>query len=75
MTSHSPSGFAARLSLFGAIAALMVGFGAVPAVAATADATPDSGLSATEATAVEVTGSGYAASTQYRAGLCSAETY
>lgn len=75
MTSHSPSGFAARFALLGAVTALMVGFGAVPAFGATVNATPDSGLAATEATELKVTGSGYAASTQYRAGLCSAETY
>lgn len=73
MTSHSPKNFVARFALVGLIAALMVGFGAVPAFAATVNATPDSELP--ETAEVEVTGTGYAASTQYRLGLCSAEPY
>jgi hypothetical protein len=75
MTSQLPRSFAARFALAGAIAALMVGFTAAPALAYTANATPDSGLSWEEPTTVEVTGTEYAASTQYRVGLCSAETY
>lgn len=75
MTSQLPRSFAARFALVGAIAALMVGFSAVPALAATVNASPNTGLNWEAPTAVEVTGTGYAASTNYRVGLCSAEPY
>ncbi|HEX7278367.1 MAG TPA: neocarzinostatin apoprotein domain-containing protein [Solirubrobacterales bacterium] len=75
MTSHLFKSFVARFALVGAIAAVMVGFSAAPAFAATVNATPDSELSWTEPTTLEVTGTEYAASTQYRVGLCSAEKY
>ncbi|HYJ22132.1 MAG TPA: neocarzinostatin apoprotein domain-containing protein [Solirubrobacterales bacterium] len=76
MSSPLPKGLTGRIALIVALAALTIGLGATPAFAVTTvNATPDTELSDVEATKVTVTGSGYAASTQYRAGLCSAETY
>lgn len=75
MTSQLPKSFAARFALVGAIAAVMVGFAAAPAFAYTINVTPSTGLNWEAPTTVEVTGTEYAASTQYRVGLCSAEPY
>jgi hypothetical protein len=76
MSSPLPKGLSGRFALIGALVALTIAFGATPAFAVTTvSATPSTELSDVEPTELTVTGSGYAASTQYRAGLCSAEPY
>lgn len=75
MTSHLTKRFARRLAGITAMAALTIGVGAATAAAAEINVTPSSGLSATEASVLSVTGSGFAASQKVSVGLCSAEKY
>lgn len=76
MTSRLSSwGLGRRLAAITATAALVLALGAASAFAAEITAEPSEELSATEATTVTVEGSGFEASTEYRIGLCSKETY
>jgi hypothetical protein len=73
MTSHIRN--LRRLALLTATSALLLAAGTATASAATVDATPDTELSKTEATTLEVTGTEFAKETLFRVGLCSTKPY